>query len=257
MRILSHSKYKIAAVSYINTIPMLEGIKLSGLASEIDLTLATPAECAKLFHDGQVDIALLPVGALPELNVAHIITDYCIGCVGAVRTVVLFSNVALDSIKTVQLDADSRTSNLLVQVLANEFFKKKWNFIPPKEISETHQSADALLAIGDKVFEFEDRFKYVIDLGQSWQAHTSLPFVFAVWVSKEKLPNQFEQKMNDALQLGIHNIPNIHLPNTEMRDYLEHYISFTFDKDKKKALELFFKKIKRLKSPHPLMSASL
>ena len=84
---------KITAVSYLNTIPFVYGLKHADNL-RADITLAPPAECARNYMEGKADIALLPAAVVPELADANIITDYCIGAVGPVRTVtVIFSVV--------------------------------------------------------------------------------------------------------------------------------------------------------------------
>ena len=78
----------ITAVSYLNTIPFVYGLKHADNL-RANLLLAPPAECAKNYIEGKADIALLPAAVVPELKQTNIITDYCIGAVGAVRTVMM------------------------------------------------------------------------------------------------------------------------------------------------------------------------
>ncbi len=54
-------KLKAAAVSFLNAWPLTEGLKDS---ARIELVLAEPSQCAALLEAGEVDLALLPVGAL-------------------------------------------------------------------------------------------------------------------------------------------------------------------------------------------------
>ena len=116
---------KIVAVSYLNTIPFVYGIEHEGNL-RADLTLAPPAECARLYMEGQADIALLPAAVVPQLKSTEIITDYCIGAVRSVRTVELMCNCQLKDIRRIFLDAHSRTSIQLIGYLA----KKVWNINP-------------------------------------------------------------------------------------------------------------------------------
>ena len=80
---------KIAAISYLNTIPFLYGIRHEGsLCAE--LLLAPPSENVRHFIEGKVDLALIPAAVVPTLKDAQVITDYCIGAVGPVRTAYQF-----------------------------------------------------------------------------------------------------------------------------------------------------------------------
>ena len=81
---------RIAAVSYLNTIPFIYGIGHEGNL-RAELLLSPPAVCAKNFAEHKADIALVPAAAVPSLADAEIVTEYCIGAAGPVRTVVLLS----------------------------------------------------------------------------------------------------------------------------------------------------------------------
>ena len=59
--------------------------------NEIELYEAYPAMVAQMLLEGSADLGLVPVAIIPTLKEYHIITDYCIGCDGAVGSVCLFS----------------------------------------------------------------------------------------------------------------------------------------------------------------------
>ena len=99
----------IAAVSYLNTIPFIYGIRHEG-SLHAELLLTPPAGCYENYAQGKADIALMPSAMIPTLKSTNIITDYCIGASGRVRTVELFSNVPIGQVRRIFLDAHSRTS---------------------------------------------------------------------------------------------------------------------------------------------------
>ena len=72
---------RIAAVSYLNTIPFIYGIRHAGNL-RAELLLTPPALCASNFIDGNADIALLPSAVVPRLKDAELVTDFCIGAEG-------------------------------------------------------------------------------------------------------------------------------------------------------------------------------
>ena len=72
---------RIAAVSYLDTIPFLYGIKHEA-NFRADLSLSDYSTVISEFNAGQADIALVPVHVVPQLHGAHIITEYCIGFSG-------------------------------------------------------------------------------------------------------------------------------------------------------------------------------
>ena len=77
---------KIAAISYLNTIPFIYGIRHEGsLCAE--LFLAPPSQNVQQFIEGKVDLALVPAAVVPTLKDAEVITDYCIGAIGVLLTI--------------------------------------------------------------------------------------------------------------------------------------------------------------------------
>ena len=100
---------RIAAVSYLNTIPFIYGIEHAGAGLHAELLLSPPRGCAEALRDGKADLALIPVAAIPGISDLRIVTPYCIGASGPVRTVVLASADPLENIDTVYLDSHSLT----------------------------------------------------------------------------------------------------------------------------------------------------
>ena len=239
---------KIAAVSYLNTVPFVYGIKhADNLCAE--LLLSPPALCAEAFRRGDVDIALVPIGALKSLSGYTIVTDYCLGSAGGVRTVTLMSNSPLGAIRRVWLDGHSRTSALLVQILAAELWniKPEWCDMEDYSVVEGAQEGDAFLLIGDKVFDNEDKFKYIVDLSDEWKRLTDMPMVFAVWIAREGTDPEVLDALEGALTLGVERIWEAiveegHEDKPFAYEYLTERLDFLFDHQKHKALELFWEK---------------
>ncbi|HTI61653.1 menaquinone biosynthesis protein [Mucilaginibacter sp.] len=245
-------KIRISAVSYTNTKPFLYGIQNTPVIEQIDLSLDIPADCAQKLIDDKVDIGLIPVAAALQLPEWHIVSDYCIGAVGAVNSVFLFSNCDIREVKTVQLDPQSRTSNNLARVLLKNFWK-----VEPEQVTDAPdygQSTDANTAyvqIGDRTFGKKVKYKFVYDLSEEWQRFTGLPFTFAAWIANKPIPQQFVDEFNRALKFGLDHRPELlkELPKRDdfdLEDYLMHRLDFSLTEDKKKALFLFLDYIKKL-----------
>jgi hypothetical protein len=66
---------KVSAVSYLNTIPFICGLKNSPIFDQIELTLDFPALCADKLLNNQVDIGLIPVTTIPKIKNAQIIEN--------------------------------------------------------------------------------------------------------------------------------------------------------------------------------------
>lgn len=240
------NKIKVSAVSYLNTKPLLYGIFNHPVYEKLDLTLDIPSQCALKLIADEVDVALMPVGALHDLPDYNIISDYCIGSDGDVRTVCIYSDVPMEEIEVVYLDYHSRTSVLLAQHLLKNYWKKEVMFLPgPEGFEDKISGSTAGLVIGDKALDQELKSEYIYDLAEAWKSMYDLPFVFAVWVSRKELPVDFIQQFNAAQSQGIARIDQLVqlMANTRKHFDLDQYynrnISYVLDVDKKKALELF------------------
>ena len=237
----------IAAVSYLNTIPFIYGIRHEG-NFRADLLLSPPSECTKNYVEGRADLALLPAAALPSLKSTDVITEYCIGAVGPVRTVVLLSDGPVSEVRRVFLDPHSQTSVQLVGYLAAHRWKiaPEWYSLDDYEQLRHAQEGDAFLLIGDKVFDHEEKFRYKYDLAAEWQAATKLPFAFAVWVARKGTPYEVIESLQHALTFGLeHTYEAILEAGFDKKpydayEYLTRNIDYIFDNQKRRALQKFW-----------------
>jgi chorismate dehydratase len=244
---------KISAVSYVNAKPFVYGIEHSGFLKDYSLSLDVPSVCAEKLKNKQVDIGLAPAAIIPELGEHFIIPDFCIGANGPVLTVMLYSDVPLMYIKTIHLDYQSRTSCLLVQILAKHWWKISPSWIQAKEGYEKKiKGSIAGLIIGDRNFSLEGKYKYVYDLSAEWKSYTGLPFVFACWIANKKLDEVTLSALYKALKYGIENRDQIikelkgQLDEKTVKNYLYNCINYHFDKQKQEAMALFLKLGKEL-----------
>ncbi len=238
---------KISAVSYLNTYPFVYGLLQSGFLNNFRLDLDVPSICAAKLAKGESDIALMPVGAIPDLTKYEIISGYCIGAVSKVKTVLLLSQKPLQEIREIWLDNDSRTSVQLARILARDYWRINpvWKNLHPG-LNHEENSMESIVAIGDKTFSLKKKYRYIYDLAEEWMKFSSLPFVFAAWLTKNQLPESTLNSLNQALEFGVMHINETleffkdKLPEGEdCYSYLNENISYTFDEKKKKGMKLF------------------
>lgn len=241
-------RVKIAAVSYLNTVPFVYGINHAETL-RAELLLSPPADCAKAFKEGLVDVALVPVATVHQFEDAKIISSYCIGAEKSVRTVTVMSDTSIDKVHTIWLDSHSRTSAMLVKVLAKELWgiNPEWRELTDYSIVDNGCPGEGFLLIGDKVFDYERKFKYTYDLADEWRRLTGKPFVFAVWIARQNVAPEVVAAFEEALYLGVERVyeaimESVHADKPYAYSYLTENIDYLFDNQKHQALELFWEK---------------
>ena len=245
-------KLKISAVSYTNTKPFIYGIQHSDLLDKIELSLDTPTDCAQKLIDNKVDIGLIPVAATLNMPYWEIVADYCIGAVGPVNSVFIFSNCDIKDVKRIQLDPESRSSNNLAKVLLKNFWKIQPELILNAEDYTTSTDPEtACVLIGDRTFGKKDKYPFVYDLAEEWQKFTGLPFCFAAWIANKPIPQEFINEFNIVVKSGLElraELLKELTPRTDfdLEDYLMHKLDFDLTEKKKEALHLFLQYIKEL-----------
>lgn len=239
-------KYKISAVSYINTLPFVEGLNSEILKDYIEVSYDMPSICAEKVINGAVDIGLIPVAAIKDIGTANIISDYCIGAVDKVHTVCLFSEVPLAEIETIILDYQSRSSVQLVRILAKHY----WNIdVVFEEGSVGYEElicgTRAGLIIGDRVFEMESNFSFQYDLAEAWMNWKKIPFCFAAWVSNKDIDPAFIQIFNRALGDALDKIDiaiekyQPAFPAIDLNDYYKNKISYKLTPQRRTSVNVF------------------
>lgn len=243
-------KIKVAAVSYLNTKPLLYGLDHSPeLLEWITLTETFPSEIARQLLKNEIDIGLVPVAVIPQMKEHYIISDYCIGATGEVASVCLFSDCPIPEIKKVYLDYQSRTSVALAKILIEKYWKISPELIAAKPgYIKNIAGTTAGIVIGDRALEQRKKSEFIYDLAESWIAMTGLPFVFAAWVSNKKLPENFIKIFNAANKKGLENLPAVIAQNPfpvyDLNIYYTQNISYVLDEEKKKGLEKFLEMLK-------------
>lgn len=193
-------KVRVAAVSYLNTVPMIEGLQAW---RDAELTTAVPARLAEMVVDGRADLGLVSLADYARAGGAEglggkpgllLVPCGMIGCDGPTMTVRVYSAVPPERITTLHADTDSHTSVVLAQVVLAERFgvRPRMEAFHVRERLAGGSDAsegwpESVLLIGDKVVSDSPpavRYPYQIDLGEAWKAMTGLPFVYAVWMCR-------------------------------------------------------------------------
>ncbi len=112
--------FRVGAVSYLNTKPLIHGLDRALPSAE--LTLDLPSRLATQLHAGELDVALIP--SIELFRCASddwsIVSDACIACRGPVWSVQLLFRKPPEQVQTLALDEGSRTSAALAQILLKD-----------------------------------------------------------------------------------------------------------------------------------------
>ncbi len=236
-------------MSYLNTKPLVYGFEKGMMQGEITISYDYPSKLEEQLKNKEIDIALLPVAAIPGIENAKVITQVCIGASKPVASVCLFSEVPLQEITHIYLDYQSRTSVELLKILLKEFYKITPVLLPatPGYIVAI-SGTTAGLVIGDRAFALRKKFAHIYDLAEAWQQDTGLPFLFAAWVSNIELPEIFLHNFEEATSFGLSHLPAIAaekaIPDYNLMKYYTENIDYELNAGKKEGMRLFLEKIK-------------
>jgi cyclic dehypoxanthinyl futalosine synthase len=193
------AELRAAAVSFLNAWPLTAGLERSG---RIELVLAEPSRCAAMLEAGEVDLALVSVGALPG-GEFEIVPGIAIGADGPVQTVVLAGEQSPAIWDEVFLDTASRTSHVLTKIVLDEMgVRPRYTLLPAVEGLARAKGTKGALVIGDRGFDV--RANHVIDLGREWNRLTGLPMIFALWAARPgRVSPEDVQELSRAAQHGL------------------------------------------------------
>ena len=193
--------YRVAAVSYLNTLPFLFGLEnSSGLEGLMQLEVEYPSLIAEKLTQGHIDIGLVPIVVLKDNPSFKYVVPWGIIADGPVASVKLFSNKPLEEIDEIILDYQSRTSVNLVRVLA----KFHWGISPQwvkasEGFEQQLYNGRAAVVIGDRALKLLGKMNFEYDLAKEWKDLTGLPFVFAAWVANKPIDENFIRLFDSAL----------------------------------------------------------
>lgn len=230
---------RIGSVSYLNAIPLVYYIKGFELIKDV------PSKLCGLFHKEKLDVALLPIYEVLTNQNYIIIDGISISSKEKSGSVILFLNKSINEVKKITCDTSSKTSVHLLKLLGIQYFKQnyEYNLQDPKNILQNYENYDAYLLIGDNAIYHQKIHNQFIDLGNIWYQWFNLPFVYAVWVLRNKDP-ELKEVLFESKKKGIENLDDlIRISDFKDKYFLEVYykncLSYNLNQDEKKSIELY------------------
>ena len=189
-----HRRWRIGTAPYLGARPLD-----CGLADHpaVDLVTDVPSRLAERLDADELDAALLPVIDYFRLTAdalerhrhrpLAIVPGIAVTSRGPSNGVLLACRVDRAVVRHVALDPAGHTSNCLVRLILKEVYGRKPHFRwPVPDPGEPDLESDAVLLVGDRALVHDESDSYqTIDLGEAWDRHAGLPFVYAVWAVRE------------------------------------------------------------------------
>ena len=244
-------RLRLGAVEYLNARPLVYGLHRH--AGRFDVRFDVPARCAELLHAGEVDLGLVPSIEYLRADSYVAVPGVAIGSDGPVASVAVFSHQPIDRVRTVALDASSRTSVALFTVLCARHFGIAPDVrVMPPEPARMLEACDAAVLIGDValLFDHEGAGVQKTDLGLAWKAYCGLPFVYAFWFGRPGLLTAGDvAALGDACRLGVEHADEVarqHFPGDPVRAaigarYLRDNVDFGFAERELAGLTRFYR----------------
>lgn len=253
---------RLGAVGYLNARPLVHGLDRE---PRFQLRFDVPSECARLLHEGAIDLGLIPSIEYLRGGPYRIVPDLAIASRGTVASVALYTMRDMKDVRSIAMDTSSRTSVALVRVLCARLYG-----IRPAieargpDLVDMLAHDDAALIIGDNALfldpsqpgavnarpgSAEGRVQK-IDLGDAWLALTGLPFVYAFWAGRPDAvaPDDVRilQRARDEGVLRPDELARAYLADRPDRqragaDYLRDNIKYHLGEDEREGLDRFYR----------------
>jgi chorismate dehydratase len=234
---------KVALVEFLNAYPLYYALKENIIENSFEFLSKPPSICAELLRSSKVDIGNVPIIEYANSKNYKIIKDCCISSNKEVKSVVLFLKKPISQVKVVKLDKNSNTSVALTKVLFAFKYKLSVDYVYDSD-------ADCELVIGDRALKRIKQDNYTkLDLAVEWNDMTSLPFVFAAWLTNCNLSEDMQNLFIESKEWGKKHIKNICesftnskdlVNNDECQSYLTNNISYDLTEEKIESIEQFF-----------------
>jgi len=237
----------------------------------VDLSFSIPSLCAAQLERGEIEVGLVPVAEIARQSL-EMVPGVGIACLGPVRSILLFSRVPWNKVRTLAADSSSRTSVQLARVILSERYGAEPAIKPHvPELGAMLSQADAALLIGDSALRvnpeelstLHPKVEY-LDLGAEWLALTGLPFVFAAWAGKPGIPleslaaitlGSYEYGKSRLAEIAEHEYRSRGISKELAERYLTHHIHYELGAREQQGLEAFLQ-LAGLAKP-PLAKAGL
>lgn len=245
-------RLRISLVSFLNAAP-LGWYFLHGPDRHLfEITLATPADCARQLAGGEADVGLIPAIEYQRIPNLKIVPGVAVAASDEVRSVLLVHPRGKTAHGSVALDTSSRTSVALVKLLLCVRQGLNPEFVPHEpDITQMLAKCDAALLIGDAALKCSPQKYDWLDLAAEWRKWQGRPFIFALWAcrSSAHAPGNMADIFGEAQRWGLercaeiaeHYARNLNLPADFLLRYLQQNLDHSMGAEHLDGLERFYR----------------
>ncbi|MGQ0793661.1 MAG: menaquinone biosynthetic enzyme MqnA/MqnD family protein [Deltaproteobacteria bacterium] len=245
---------KLGTVPFLNVRPLVYPLEEGLIRHDFEISYLSPSELAPMLAGGGLDVALVPVAELlADSRRSRIVPGVSISSAGKVASVILLAKEGLRDIKTVAVDARSRSSTRLLRVILEIFYNAHPRYVAREPEGDFLDGVDGGMLIGNAGLRF-NHFPpagwRVYDLGEIWTEATGLPFVYAVYAAGEGINLGGNLgALVEAKRVGlgeVHKIAKIEaaklgLPEAICREYLAERIRFDLGEPEMRGISAYAK----------------
>jgi chorismate dehydratase len=245
------SKPRVSVVRYLNTAPLVWGMLHGPQAGKYELSMTAPARCAEAVRRGEAEVGIIPAIEYQRMEGLEIVPGVSISSEAPVHSVVMFSNVPVEQVRSVAVDESSRTSVALLAILLRRFYGLQARFTPAApDAAAMLRQADAALVIGDPAMQHRGVARHTYDLATEWRRFTRQPFVFAVWAGPQSAPlAAYGEDFRASRDYGLAHLDDIaaefaprhRLTPEAVKYYLTRNINYNLENGQIEGLRLFFR----------------
>lgn len=194
---------RVGEIPFTNCCNVFYYLKRKYPVPGVEYRQGTPSELNTCLRRGQIDLCLSS-----SIEYAHgqggylVLPHYCLGSKHQLPSILLFSRLPLENLNgaRIVLTAESSTTSVLCRIILGHFFGFSNEFITRNaDLEDALEDAGAVVLIGDRALAARHRATDVQawDLSSVWEEHTSLPFVFALWIIRTEAASEKKNILAD------------------------------------------------------------
>jgi chorismate dehydratase len=241
---MQSKKLKIGRIPYANLFPIFHYLDERCNGTPYRFVEGVPSKLNRMLREGELDIS--PSSSIEYLRNKdryRILPWFSISSTGPIKSILLFSNTTIEELdgQTIAVTAESESSVALLKVVVEKFHSLKCRFskVNKRSVNNILKDYPAVMLIGDTAMieaqkvtkSYESGIKSrntvsglrtpdsrlnIYDLGELWDKHTGLPFVYAlgavrrgVTSEKKDLIEKLSRDLLEANKYAVSGFPRI------------------------------------------------